>query len=213
MTSQGGKRSFAVNIANRSSGHKFCVMVAIFVLLVAAASTITSQQQNEYSNLLNSSYLHNKNFVDHTSSNCKLSMSGTSGKCTTKDLEVAFALIGRDVAHELPYIFNNIMRLTPKFKRSHIIFVENDSGDGTVEAFWSWANSTQVKNVFQTANLISLSPGARGKKDLGVLAEARNAYLDYLKSEEFNSLDFMIPVVRFQYCGGFALHHWRNDHV
>jgi hypothetical protein len=65
-----------------------------------------------------------------------------------------------------------------------------------VEPFWSWANSTKVKDVFQTANLISLPPGARGKKDLGVLAEARNAYLDYLKSEEFKSLDFMIPVVR-----------------
>ena len=140
MATHGGKRSFVVNIANRS-GQKLCVIVAIFVLLVSAASIITSQQKNQYLNILISSYLHDKNFVDHNRSNCKLSISGTSGKCTTQDLEVAFALIGRDVAHELPYIFNNIMRLTSKFKRSHIIFVENDSGDG---ARWNHFGHGQI---------------------------------------------------------------------
>lgn len=99
------------------------------------------------------------------------------------------------MAHELPYVFKNTMRLASKFKRSHVIFVENDSGDNTVETFWSWANSTEVKRTFHTTNLISLPPGARGKKDLHVLAQTRNTYLDYLKSDDFKSVDFMIPVV------------------
>lgn len=39
-------------------------------------------------------------------------------------LEVMFAMIGRDVAQELPYILRNIERLGERFAVAHVVLVE-----------------------------------------------------------------------------------------
>ena len=43
---------------------------------------------------------------------------------SSMQLEVMFAMIGRNVAHELPYILNNIKRLGLRFAIAHVILVE-----------------------------------------------------------------------------------------
>lgn len=127
---------------------------------------------------------------------CLLTADGPVGGCTTRDLTVAFALIGRDVAHELPYVLRNIERLMALFKRSHVILVENDSIDTTVDVFNAWANSmSNSTTTLGEARVLSMTQSTRGKKDFKALADARNVYLEFLMRPEFQDVDFMIPMV------------------
>lgn len=130
---------------------------------------------------------------------CRVSQYGASG-CTTRDLTVAFALIGRDVADELPYILRNIERMALSvFKRTHVIMVENDCMDNTTQVFLDWAaNHSRNGSTggFGVAQLLSLPRNTGPKKNFKVLAKARNVYLQHLMRPEFDDVDFIIPVVR-----------------
>ena len=106
-----------------------------------------------------------------------------------------FALIGRDVAHELPHVLANVASLAAGFRHARILFVENDSRDGTVAAFRRWAASSRA--AFLDADVMSLKLGGMGHKSLQALAAARNAYLDALRSDPRygpRSVDFLIAV-------------------
>jgi hypothetical protein len=127
---------------------------------------------------------------------CRVTASGAPG-CAARDLTVAFALIGRDVAHELPHVLSNVERLGAAFKRAHVLMVENDSADDTVGVFAAWAAAARAARPGWGALRAHSLPSRQGaKKDLGLLAKARNAYIELLQGEEFEDVDFIIPVVR-----------------
>jgi hypothetical protein len=96
---------------------------------------------------------------------------------------VVFALIGRDVASELPYVLDNIARLhvSARFHRSHVILVENDSADGTRQVFDTFWSVHALPHL--TASIMGVDVGGRGRKDLSVLGTARNVYLEAAKNE------------------------------
>lgn len=93
---------------------------------------------------------------------------------------VMIALIGRDVATELPFVLRNIEALGRMFKQSHVVLVENDSRDATPSIFLKWAkkyNSSASNDTLTTAQLISFKSSLQ-KKEIRVLAAARNRYIE-----------------------------------
>jgi hypothetical protein len=105
-----------------------------------------------------------------------------------------FALIGRDCGSELPYVLRNIGSLAVQFQQSHVVLVENDSADNTRTVFQSWGQGFTHGYNNRTARIITLEGQRAGKKDLTLLARARNAYIDQLNKPEYANVDFMIAV-------------------
>lgn len=169
---------------------KALTILVVLMVVWASISTFASKMQQRTHRQV--STLHHDTLLG-----CLLTADGPLGGCTTRDLTVAFALIGRDVAHELPYVLRNIERMMALFKRSHVVLVENDSFDKTVDVFNTWVNSMSNSTMSKlgVARVISMEHSTRGKKDLKALAEARNVYLEFLMQPEFQDVDFMIPMV------------------
>jgi hypothetical protein len=116
-------------------------------------------------------------------------------KRTVSDASVMFGMIGRQVAGELPYVLANIGRLAAEFKAAHIMFVENDSTDDTRDVFNTWAAAfTASSPNSRTAKLLGFKPSATGHKNLQVLAQARNQYLEQLSQPEYAIVDYLIAV-------------------
>jgi hypothetical protein len=111
---------------------------------------------------------------------------------------VLFALIGRDVVDELPYVLRNIERLAAVFARSYVMLVENDSSDGTPDYFSKWAESVRDKTggKIERAELrrITPPPHLSGKKSLGLLSYARNVYFKALMEEQYREVDYLVAV-------------------
>lgn len=108
------------------------------------------------------------------------------------------ALIGRDVASELPYVLRNIERMSSLFGATHVVLVENDSSDGTQEVFNRWAANytaaAAVAGSASSARLVSFTTTA-GKKDLRLLATARNKYLDLVANDpQYAGVEYVIAV-------------------
>lgn len=100
------------------------------------------------------------------------------------------AMIGRDVADELPWVLRNVERLADKFATAHVVLVENDSRDGTASVWKRWAaNYTAQDPSRRSVHLISFS-AEKGKKDLSLLAVARNKYLEIIPPH----VDYLIAV-------------------
>jgi hypothetical protein len=111
---------------------------------------------------------------------------------------VVIALIGRDVDSELPYVLKNIEGLSRRFKRSHVVLVENDSSDKSVSTFLSWGlqfNASSSPNTQTSAQLISFK-GKFGHKSINGLAFARNKYIEaFVSANKPNKVyDFLIAV-------------------
>lgn len=113
-------------------------------------------------------------------------------------LHVMFAMIGRDVAGELPYVLRNIERLGANMASFAVVLVENDSVDDTIAVFRKWSRACGP--YFQgrcSGVLLDLGPGParqRGKKDLALLAQARNRYLELLVKAEYKHIDYLIAL-------------------
>ncbi|KAF6251796.1 hypothetical protein COO60DRAFT_583369 [Scenedesmus sp. NREL 46B-D3] len=115
------------------------------------------------------------------------------GSRTLAGTSVMFGAIGRDVANELPYVLANIARLASHFRSAHIVFVENNSQDDTRGVFKALGAAFTAGHSNRTAKLVSFeSPSA--KKNLHLLAEARNKYLEQLSLPEYAEVDFLIVV-------------------
>ena len=100
------------------------------------------------------------------------------------------------MAHELPAVLANIERLSTAFKRAHVIMIENDSGDETIGVFKTWATTASAARPDLGAlRAHSMPSGQGGKKNLRLLAKARNEYIELLQAPEFDDVDFIIPVV------------------
>jgi hypothetical protein len=111
------------------------------------------------------------------------------------DISVMFRMIGRDVAEELPYVLANIGKLASYFKAAHVVLVENDSADGTCSVFTTWATAfTSSSSHNRAAKLLSFKPVTSGKKNLQVLAQARNVYLQELAKPEYAAVEYLIVV-------------------
>jgi hypothetical protein len=96
---------------------------------------------------------------------------------------VLFALIGRDISTELPYVLHNIKRLSVHFPISHVLLVENNSVDETVEVFTAaFANRSEVAGSLLTGSILPFQ-STGGRKNLGVLAAARNHALNALRRD------------------------------
>jgi hypothetical protein len=114
---------------------------------------------------------------------------------TAADSSVMFGMIGRNVAGELPYVLANIAALAVHFRSAHVLLVENDSTDDTQRVFNKWAASFTLDNSGnRTAKLLGFKPSSSGHKNLRVLAEARNQYLEQLARPEYAAVDFLIAV-------------------
>jgi hypothetical protein len=120
--------------------------------------------------------------------------SGSGSKASrTQQINVLFGMIGRDIATELPYVLRNIESLAVHFKQAQVVLVENDSSDDTRAVFEAWGNAFQGPN--RTATLVTLPPGSRrGKKDISLLARARNAYIEQLGLPAHAEVDVLIAV-------------------
>jgi hypothetical protein len=112
---------------------------------------------------------------------------------TAAQASVMFGIIGRDVAHELPYALANIARLAVNFEEAHIVLVENDSNDDTRGVFKAWGAGFTAGHSNRTTKLVSFQVSA-GKKDLRLLAQARNRYLEQLALPEYAGVDYLIAV-------------------
>jgi hypothetical protein len=106
---------------------------------------------------------------------------------------VMFGIIGRDVAHELPYVLANVARLAVNFKEAHIVLAENDSQDDTRGVFKAWGSGFTAGLSNRTTKLVSFQVSA-GKKNLRLLAQARNRYLEQLSLPEYAGVDYLIAV-------------------
>jgi hypothetical protein len=111
---------------------------------------------------------------------------------------VTIALIGRDVDRELPYVLKNIEGLSKRFKRSHVVLVENDSRDKTVSTFLHWGhqfNASSSPSTQTSSQLISFK-GNFGHKSINGLALARNKYIEAFVSANIPNpvFDFLIAV-------------------
>jgi hypothetical protein len=102
---------------------------------------------------------------------------------------VLFAMIGRDVGSELPYVLSNIQSLSRLFKGAHVLLVENDSTDNTKEVFAAWAEKSKIQ-----AELRSLPSGQGAKKLYSTLAKARNVYLQALFEDKYRHVDYLIAL-------------------
>jgi hypothetical protein len=111
----------------------------------------------------------------------------------TRQLHVMFGLIGRDVANELPYVLSNIEHLSKLFLSSHVVFVENDSSDGTESVFDEWARQA-VHPLSGKRHSVPVSNVSRNRKNNKLLAEARNVYLQELQKPENRHISFLIAV-------------------
>jgi hypothetical protein len=60
--------------------------------------------------------------------------------------------------------------------------------------FQSWGQGFTHGYNNRTARIITLEGQRAGKKDLTLLARARNAYIDQLNKPEYANVDFMIAV-------------------
>ena len=109
-------------------------------------------------------------------------------------LTILFALIGRDVASELPYVLRNIERLhlAAKLRRGHVLLVENDSTDSTVHVFTAWLNAIRG-NAGLTGEVRTFTWNT-GKKDLSILARARDVYLQAVRSQEYDWVELLVPI-------------------
>lgn len=113
-----------------------------------------------------------------------------AAKASASTLHVMLAMIGRDVADELPWVLRNVERLADKFATAHVVLVENDSRDGTASVWKRWAaNYTAQDPSRRSVHLISFS-AEKGKKDLSLLAVARNKYLEIIPPH----VDYLIAV-------------------
>ena len=110
------------------------------------------------------------------------------------ELTILFVLIGRDVADELPYVLRNIERLhlAARLRRGHVLLIENDSTDSTAHVFTAWANASR-----QAANLtgeVRSFTWNTGKKDLNILARARDVYLQAVRNQEYEWAELLVPI-------------------
>lgn len=123
-------------------------------------------------------------------------------------INILFALIGRDVATELPYVLRNIERLTlalrrrrvgtgkPLLSHSRVLLVENDSIDDTVAVMRRVGERMRkASNGVIDFEVRSLQHLRGNKKDFTALARARNEYLAVVRNESSPiSWDYLIAV-------------------
>jgi hypothetical protein len=104
---------------------------------------------------------------------------------STKNTPVVIALIGRDVADELPYVLRNIWRLhqAAQFPRTLVMLVENDSKDWTVKVFRDWADRAAKETHGALQGEVRSFEATEGKKSLSVLGRARQVYIDAIRTE------------------------------
>lgn len=104
-------------------------------------------------------------------------------------LSVVVALILRDSKNHLPYITNNIERLAIHFNKTSLIFIENDSTDGSPEWIKNYTRST--KPAITHVHLESFQFGGP-RKDFSILARARNEVLKAILDPRYDGTDFVI---------------------
>jgi len=103
------------------------------------------------------------------------------------DMEVVFALIGRNAEDKLPHVLRNIERLSAHFRRAHTLLVENDSLDRTKRVFDDWAWDAGGARI-------SFKARTRAPKAMTVLAHARNLYLRALLHPKYRAADLVVVV-------------------
>ncbi|KAJ9513830.1 hypothetical protein QJQ45_020906, partial [Haematococcus lacustris] len=131
------------------------------------------------------------------------------------DWTVLVALIGRDVAAELPWVLLNIEREAAalKFATTTVMLVSNDNADGaaavpllasvllltladTQAVFTSWASKVAAATGGRVRGDLRMLPAGprRSKKSLPVLAEARNVYLAALEEVQYQTVEWLLVV-------------------
>jgi len=108
-------------------------------------------------------------------------------------LSVVFAIILRDQVTQLPFVTNNIQRLAVKFKSSSIVFVENDSTDGSqawIKNYKTKVNANMVEGI-NDVDLVSFSWSGK-RKQISILARARNEVLKKIFEPKYLKTDFLI---------------------
>ncbi|KAL6763378.1 hypothetical protein V8C86DRAFT_291205 [Haematococcus lacustris] len=114
------------------------------------------------------------------------------------DWTVLVALIGRDVAAELPWVLLNIEREAAalKFATTTVMLVSNDNADDTQAVFTSWASKVAAATGGRVRGDLRMLPAGqkRSKKSLPVLAEARNVYLAALEEVQYQTVEWLLVV-------------------
>lgn len=115
-----------------------------------------------------------------------------STQLKVQNLKVLFGLIFRDKLKELPFVLNNIENLAQHFHTNSILFIENDSTDGSVEWVQEYMTKTHqnVSSPIKSVELQSFKWGGR-LKDFSTLAHARNEILKTVQvNPKYFDLDF-----------------------
>lgn len=111
-----------------------------------------------------------------------------NGKEEMAKHKAVFVGIARDNAPDLPVIMRHIEYIGDFFADYRVIIFENDSADGTKTIFNFW----QILNP--KVKIISKDFFTKKRPSIKFLANIRNKYLKYLKTEEYNNFDIVIPL-------------------
>ena len=134
--------------------------------------------------------------INMASENIQLKPPMASHHPLMRELSVMIGLIGRNVAQELVFVLPNVERLSEKFKRAHVVLVENDSEDATVATFKDWGFKFKASSSgTASSHLISFNGGFR-RKSIDGLAIARNKYIDAFvaANDKGDAYDYLIAV-------------------
>ncbi|MEK6733977.1 MAG: hypothetical protein AABY27_02585, partial [Pseudomonadota bacterium] len=106
------------------------------------------------------------------------------GKNEMSKHKVIFAGIARDNLKDLPTTIKHIYFLSSFFKDYRIVIFENDSKDGTKQAFETWMEKDKKVKI------LSKTYGIKKRPNHKFLADARNEYLQEIK--EYEDFDLVI---------------------
>jgi hypothetical protein len=102
--------------------------------------------------------------------------------------KAVFVGISRDNTHQLPEVIRHIEYIGQHFMDYRVIVFENDSTDGTKFILQYW------KNTNPKVSIISKDYCDEKRPSIKFISDARNEYLETLKSKEYDEFDIIIPV-------------------
>lgn len=128
-----------------------------------------------------------------------------------KNLSIVWATIGRDTKGDLPHLFYNLERISLVTNRTSIIFVENDSKDGTpqwIQNYSAFLGNTTNHRISQV--ILKAHTWNTNRKNLNTLSRARNVILDIVSSEkQFADYD-LLAIVDTDMCHPWHLRNFMD---
>lgn len=124
-----------------------------------------------------------------------------------KDKSIVIAGLARNAKHRLDYLIPKLLWLCSHFKNYKILFVENDSTDGTREEIYRYNNPNievlgcGINKRECSLNLKTFTSENAGSARIGKMAYLRNIYLDRVKSA-YRDYDYLF-VMDYDIFGSF----------